>query len=250
MKYFTTQDLAKKVNGKLVGAEKHIKGIFTFLNHSNSGDVVIRHWIDPRGVEIAHEKGVACIITQNPRENAVKTAIKLGIPIIITPKIENANAFALKWSIEKFAKNAIRVVVTGTNGKSTTTHMIYQILENAGYSTYTNTDSKSEFNTLIDPVVANQISEFKELNGRTIDAMVVEVSEVQGWMDKLMKNHASLMTSAINPNVLVLTNISLDHIGLVNSIEETYEEISGTLKTFSDHDNDGYVILNSDDPHP
>jgi len=248
MKYFTTYDLAKKVNGKLVGTEKPIKGIFTFLNHSNPGDVVIRHWIDSKGVEIAHDKDVACIVTQNPKGNAVKTAEKLGIPIIVTPKIENANAFALEWSIEEFAKKAIRVVVTGTNGKSTTTHMIYQILENAGHNTYTNTDSKSEFNTLIDPVVSNQISEFKELNGKTIDAMVVEVSEVQGWMDKLMKNHAALMTSSINPDVLVLTNISLDHIGLVNSIEETYEEISGTLKTFSDHNNEGYVILNSDDP--
>ena len=66
-------------------------------------------------------------------------------------------------------------------------------------ATYTNTDAKSEFNTLIDPVVAKQIAEFEHLNGEKIEAMVVEVSEVQGWLDKLMKDHARLMTSAVDP---------------------------------------------------
>ena len=74
-------------------------------------------------------------------------------------------------------------MVTGTNGKSTTTHMIYTILQEAGYTTYTNTDSLSEFNTLIDPMVAKQIAEFPD----KMDAMVIEVSEVQGWMDRIMK---------------------------------------------------------------
>ena len=64
----------------------------------------------------------------------------------------------LKWAVKNFAKESFRVVVTGTNGKSTTAHMIYRILTLAGYNTYTNTDAKSEFNTLIDPVVAVQIS--------------------------------------------------------------------------------------------
>jgi UDP-N-acetylmuramoyl-L-alanyl-D-glutamate--2,6-diaminopimelate ligase len=131
-------------------------------------------------------------------------------------------------------------VVTGTNGKSTTTHMIYTILFKAGYTTYTNTDSQSEFNTLIDPMVAKQIAEFPY----RIDAMVVEVSEVQGWMDRIMKNHAQLMTSTLNPEILVFTNVSLDHIGLVNSIEESFNEISGALKGFKGKN----VILNHDDP--
>jgi UDP-N-acetylmuramoyl-L-alanyl-D-glutamate--2,6-diaminopimelate ligase len=248
MKDLTTSYLAGKIDGKLFGPEKTVQGIFTFLNKANSGDVVIRHWIDPVGVEMANDKGVSCIITQNPKDNAVEKAVELNIPIIITSKIEKANAFALEWSIENFAKDAESVVVTGTNGKSTTTHMIHTILILAGYNTYTNTDSKSEFNTLIDPVVSNQIYEFKKFSREKIDAMVFEVSEVQGWMDKLMKHHASLMTTAINPNVLVLTNISLDHIGLVNSIEETSNEIFETLKAFSKSNIGGYAIINSDDP--
>jgi UDP-N-acetylmuramyl tripeptide synthase len=136
--------------------------------------------------------------------------------------------------------------------------MIYKILTLAGYSTYTNTDAKSEFNTLIDPVVAVQIAEFENIKDKSIKAMVIEVSEVQGWLDKLMKDHARLMTSAVDPRVLVITNVGLDHIGLVNSIDETFNEIYGSLKAISsrsnennsDNDNlkNNYAVLNYDDP--
>jgi UDP-N-acetylmuramoyl-L-alanyl-D-glutamate--2,6-diaminopimelate ligase len=255
MNEITTSYLANEVKGNLIGDIKPIKGVFTFLNLAKPGDVVIRHWIDEKGILIASKKGVSCIITQNPTADAVKSSKKFKMPLIITPKIEFANAFALKWAIKTFAKDSIRVVVTGTNGKSTTAHMIYEILNLAGYITYTNTDAKSEFNTLIDPVVAVQIAEFEKINGKSIQAMVIEVSEVQGWLDNLMKNHARIMTSAIDPNVLIITNVGLDHIGLVNSIDETFNEIYGSLEAISEQDKldinnlkSRYAILNSDDP--
>lgn len=242
MKELTTSYIAKEIDGALIGKDKVIDGIFNFLNAANKGDIVIRHWINEIGVDIAKEKGVSCIITQNPKGNAIARGKELELPIIVTEKIELANAFAIKWAVNKFANQSICVVITGTNGKSTTAHMIYHILKEAGYSTYTNTDSKSEFNTLIDPMVAKQIAEFK---GK-IEAMVVEVSEVQGWLDDIMKDHAYLMTSAIDPDVVVITNVALDHIGLVNSIEETFDETSGAVKALKKID--GRVILNFDDP--
>ncbi len=240
IKEITTSQLAEQLNGNLKGSEKKITGIFNILKDAKKGDVVIRHWIDEKGMEIAAKKEVSCVVTQNPRGNALEAAKKFKIPLIVTEKIELANAFALSWAVENFARYALRIVVTGTNGKSTTTHLIYSILKEAGYTTYTNTDSKSEFNTLIDPMVAKQIAEFPE----KIEAMVLEVSEVQGWMERIMKDHAQIMTSAIDPDILVLTNVSLDHIGLVNSVEEAFEEISGAVKVF----NGDYVVLNSDDP--
>ncbi|MGZ7049592.1 MAG: Mur ligase family protein [Methanobacterium sp.] len=242
MKVFELSEIADEIDGKLKGPDKEMEGIFNILKDAKNGDVVIRHWIDEKGMEIASKKGVSCIITQNPRGNALDTAIKLELPVITTEKIELANAFAIKWAINKFAEDSLRFVVTGTNGKSTTTHMIYSILKEAGYSTYTNTDSKSEFNTLIDPMVAKQIAQFE---GK-IEAIVLEVSEVQGWLNDIMKDHAYIMTDAINPDVVIITNVALDHIGLVNSIEETFEETSGAVKALKKQN--GHLILNSDDP--
>lgn len=240
MKDLTTSNLASEIDGNLIGEDVPIKGIFNILKDSREGDVVIRHRIDERGVEIAMEKGASCIITQDIPKDVIEQAQELNLPLIITDKIENANAFALKWAIEKYARDTLRIVVTGTNGKSTTTHMIYTILKEAGNATYTNTDSLSEFNTLIDPMVAKQIAEFPD----KIEAMAIEVSEVQGWMDRIMKNHAHQMTSTINPEMVVLTNVALDHIGLVNSIEEACQEISGAIKDFQGK----FVVLNNEDP--
>jgi UDP-N-acetylmuramoyl-L-alanyl-D-glutamate--2,6-diaminopimelate ligase len=90
-------------------------------------------------------------------------------------------------------------------------------------------------------MVAKQIADFE---GK-IDAMVIEVSEVQGWLENLMKDHAYLMTSAIDPDVVIITNVALDHIGLVNSIEETFEETSGAVKALKKEN--GTLILNYDD---
>ena len=242
----TTSYLAQKIEGKLFGHDKKITGIFNFLGDAKHGDAVVRHWINEQGIEIAVEKGVSCIITQNPHGKAVETAEKLGLPVIVTERIELANAFAIEWAVKRFAADALRIVVTGTNGKSTTTHMIHKIFEDAGYNTYTNTDPQSEFNTLIDPRVAKQIAEFP---GK-IEAMVVEVSEVQGWLDKLMKDHARIMTSAVDPGVVVLTNVSLDHIGLVNSLEEAFQEISGAMKAINSPPNTHektFAVLNKED---
>jgi UDP-N-acetylmuramoyl-L-alanyl-D-glutamate--2,6-diaminopimelate ligase len=240
MKELTTLKLAQKCQGKLIGTDQIVSGIFNILKDAKEGDMVVRHWIDETGVEIASRNCASCIITQDARGNAIQKAEKLKIPIILTERIELINAFAIRWTLEKYAPETLRVVVTGTNGKSTTTHMIYTILIEAGYTAHTNTDSESEFNTLIDPMVAKQIAEFKG----ELDAIVLEVSEVQGWEDRNMKDHAHLMTSAIQPQAVVLTNVALDHIGLVNSLEEASREISSALKEFTGD----YVILNHDDP--
>lgn len=241
------QDLADSIGGKIFGSEnfflkQDFTGRFTLLNDSSKGDIVIRHWINAKGIEIAAGKEIACLITQNPKDGAVEKSEDLDFPLIVTDKIELANAYALKWTVDNYSPDSANIIITGTNGKSTTSHLIFHILDNAGYHAFTNTDSESEFNTLIDPMVSKLISDEVTSNGK-LDYLVIEVSEVQGWLGNLMKNHAYLMADALNPDIGVITNIAMDHIGLVNSIEEVFDEISAVPKAIGD----GTTVLNYDD---
>ena len=246
---FTIESLAKDISGTIVGAndfysKKGFSGVFNVLNDSKEGDIVIRHWINEEGIKIASKKNIACLITENPQGNSADLAKDLNFPIIIVDKIEIANAFALKWTINEFTPDSKKIVISGTNGKSTTTHMIFHILKSNGANVFTNTDSKSEYNTLIDPMISKLISDQILYNNPSkLEYLIIEASEVQGWLDKLMKNHAYLLTEAINPNSIIITNVAMDHIGLVNSIEEVFEETSGVVKAL----NKGVALLNYDD---
>lgn len=236
-------NLAKCVDGKLYGPNLDLSGDYTFLNKAKNGDIVIRHWINPKGVEIAHQKGVKCIITQTPEDNTIQTAENLGVSLIVTDYIEFATAYAINNAMHKYAPEAIKIATTGTNGKSTTTHLLYTIFSDLGYNTYTNTDAESEGNTLIDPKVAAEFANF----GGNIEAVTLEVSEIQGWDDRVMENHAYQMIRALEADVAIITNASMDHINLLRSFDHLLEEISGAARAVDYADKKSLLVLNYED---
>ena len=245
MRDFSIENLSKSINGKIIGCSDFFTpftGRVTVLNDSKKGDIVIRHWVNGKGIEIAKEKNISCLITENPKDGAIETAKLLNFPLIVTNKIELANAFALNWTIDTYSPNSKNIAITGTNGKSTTSHLIHHILKESGFKVFTNTDAESEFNTLIDPIVSKLISDEVIKNG-DLDYIVLEISEVQGWLGSLMENHSGLMVSALKADVATVTNIAMDHIGLVNSIDDVFVEISGFVKSLKK----GTFVYNCDD---
>ena len=80
--------LADIIKGKLYGPDHTLSGKYTFLNKAQEDDIVIRHWINDKGVEIAKDRKVSCIITQDPQDDTIKTAQKLDISLIVTDYIE------------------------------------------------------------------------------------------------------------------------------------------------------------------
>ncbi|OED30710.1 Mur ligase family protein [Methanosphaera sp. WGK6] len=238
--------LANMIDGVLYGPDILLSGKYTFLNKASKNDIVIRHKIDDKGIKIAKNKGISCLITQNPQNDAVEVAKKLEFPLIVTTHIEYATAFALKNSVDNYASNAFKIAVTGTNGKSTTTHLLYTIFSDFGFNTYTNTDAESEGNTLIDPRVASELFDFYKLVDN-IDVITLEVSEVQGWENKLMKNHALQMISALDSEAVIITNASMDHINLVNNFDNLLNEISGAATAINKRNSPSLLVLNYED---
>ena len=85
---FSIDQLADSIGGKIYGSNSYkasngFTGIFETLNEAQEGDIVIRHWINGKGVEIANEKNVACLITLTPKEDALEMAEKLQFPVIV-----------------------------------------------------------------------------------------------------------------------------------------------------------------------
>lgn len=246
MSNINTLDLAKEIKGKLYGSNVELVGNFTFLNKASKNDIVIRHWINEKGIQLAHDRGVTCLITQNPQDNAIDVAKELNLPLIVTEHIEYATAFALNYSVNRYAKDSFKLSVTGTNGKSTTTHLLFTIFSDLGFNTYTNTDAESEGNTLIDPRVSYELTEYYNQNG-VIEVIALEVSEVQGWDDKLMDNHSCQMINALGADVAVITNASFDHMNLVESFDHLLYEIEGAARALAMQDKQTLLVLNYED---
>lgn len=134
---------------------------------------------------------------------------KLNIPVLIYPS-----------ALAQFAENyPQRIVVSGTNGKSTTTAMIATIFENAGV------DPTALVGSLL-PAWINRSSRL----GKS-DTMIMEACEWRGHM-MLQK-----------PTTLVLTNLELEHTDYYKDMDQLARMFEQYINTVPD---DGVVVVNKD----
>ncbi len=121
------------------------------------------------------------------------------------------------------------VVVSGTNGKTTTTKMVVELLQGQGLTVFTNR-SGSNFTR---GVVASLLGEVG-LNGRlTADIAVLELDEA----------HAVHFVKAVAPDHSLLLNVMRDQLDRFGEIDTTAD----LLRTIATHTTSG-VVLNREDP--
>ena len=108
--------------------------------------------------------------------------------------------------------------VTGSEGKTTTTSLIYSILKHAGYNCYLGGNIGNPLFTKLSDILPD-------------DILVLELSSFQ------------LMGMDVSPNISVITNITPNHLNIHSSYEE-YIEAKKTI--FKYQNEDDIIILNYD----
>ena len=138
----------------------------------------------------------------------VKQLLQKGIPVL--SEIEFASQFTRSKVIG----------ITGSNGKTTTTMMIYEILKNAKLS------------TIMAGNIGNSFA--KEIH-KNPDFFVLELSSFQ--LDGI-KN--------FRPKIAVITNISPDHLDRYNNNFDDY--IAAKFKIIMNQKKSDFLIYDADDP--
>ncbi|MBI4925003.1 MAG: UDP-N-acetylmuramoyl-L-alanine--D-glutamate ligase [Bdellovibrio sp.] len=145
-----------------------------------------------------------------------------GIPLNIKP-LEEARALGVQLISEiELAASAIKeplIVVTGTNGKTTTTTLIGEMLK---------ADGKTVF---VGGNIGNPLLNYA-ISGQKADYVVVELSSFQ--LD---------LTQKIVPAVAVFTNIEEDHLDRYGNFQAYLESKKRLLRLC---DKNTYVVLNYD----
>ena len=133
---------------------------------------------------------------------------KLNIQIV--SEIEFASSFS----------KAFKICITGSNGKTTTTNLIYEILKNAGLNVGIGGNTGDSFSKIL-------------LSGDK-DFYVLEISSFQ--LDDI---------KTFKPNISVITNIIEDHLDRYEFDFSKY--INAKIKITNNQGSSDYLIYNSDD---
>lgn len=128
------------------------------------------------------------------------------------------------------------VVVTGTNGKTTTTHLLAMIVRAAGLTTITNSSGSNLERGIVSAYLSQGLGKTNSSNTDTDERLgIFEVDEAA--LPRLMP--------ALTPRVMVFLNLfrdQLDRYGEVDSVANGWEQMLATDVSNS------ALVLNVDDP--
>lgn len=148
------------------------------------------------------------IIRTNP---AVLKAKSLNIPVINE----------MEASFPLLPKNVTIIGITGSNGKTTTTTMVYEMLKRSGKEVYLGGNIGTPLASLIPNIKESSI-------------LVLEISD-----------HQLCDMYKFKTNISVLTNLSQVHLDFHGNSYETYKNTK--KKIFNNHNKEDIAILNKED---
>lgn len=113
--------------------------------------------------------------------------------------------------LAKVSKGYRVVLVTGTNGKTTTTSMIYNIVKEKGYSVITNNTGANLFPGIVTTFVEN----YKFFNKDENKYAIIEVDEA----------NLKYITKYITPEIITVTNLFRDQLDRYGEVYTTLTKI-------------------------
>jgi UDP-N-acetylmuramoyl-L-alanyl-D-glutamate--2,6-diaminopimelate ligase len=174
----------------------------------------------------------------------------LDIPQIVVPDTRFASAVVASVFYRHPSRQLQMIGVTGTNGKTTVTHLIEIILQAAGYKT-------GLYGTI-----------GKRIDGKTVDVVntTPEAVELQGILHEMVEagcSHGIMEVSShalelhrvagTRYHIAVFTNLTQDHLDFHGTMEN-YRAAKGKLfsRLGNEYGDDtkasAYAVLNADDP--
>ncbi|MDP4085414.1 MAG: UDP-N-acetylmuramoyl-L-alanyl-D-glutamate--2,6-diaminopimelate ligase [Bacillota bacterium] len=189
--------------------------------------------------EAAVQSGAVAVLAERP--------LSLSVPVIVVKDTSRAMAVIADAFYGHPTKNLHLIGITGTNGKTTTSHLIEKILADAGRRTgligtmYTKIGDKKLETKNTTPESLTLQKTFKQMVDSNVDSAVMEVS-----------SHALDLgrVHGCDYNIAVFTNLTQDHLDYHHTMDE-YKHAKGLLFTQLGNtfelDNPKFAILNADD---
>jgi UDP-N-acetylmuramoyl-L-alanyl-D-glutamate--2,6-diaminopimelate ligase len=187
----------------------------------------------------AVESGAVAILAERP--------LKLGVPVVVVSDTSRAMAVLADAFYEHPTKQLHLIGITGTNGKTTTSHLIEKILTDAGKKTgligtmYTKIADEILETKNTTPESLTLQKTFKRMVDARVEAAVMEVS-----------SHALDLgrVHGCDYNVAVFTNLTQDHLDYHHTMDEYKQAKSllfSQLGNIFDEKHPKFAILNADD---
>ena len=195
------------------------KGYEVFLSEKKKIDSKLEKMLQKEGIK--WESGRHSIENLISADYVVKSpGISSNIPLIKSLKEKGKNIIS-EIEFAALHTSAILIGITGTNGKTTTTLLTYQILKDAG------------LNVGIAGNIGNSFS--LQVAKMDFDIYVLEISSFQ--LDDICK---------FSPHIAVITNITYDHLDRYNFNFENY--VKAKLKIIKNQSKKDFFLFNSNDP--